>query len=110
MTTKERIIAIIRDIEDENILRNLEDWIKEMDIEKRERKSTSPDKVNELDETYKTRVDKSKTHTSGEKLQSEPQRAMYWLKKIADSGGIQSIKDPVTWQKDIRKDRSLSLY
>ena len=34
---------------------------------------------------------------------SDSRQAVYWLKKIAESGGVQSIKDPVTWQKDIRK-------
>lgn len=80
-----------------------------MDIEKSKRKSTNSHKANELDETYKTRVDESNTHKSGEILPSKPQRAICWLKKIAESGGIQSIKNPITWQKNLRKDRSLSL-
>lgn len=29
------------------------------------------------------------------------------LRKIAETGGISSIKDPVKWQREIRKDRPL---
>ena len=111
MTTRERIIEMIREIEDEKLLRVLENWIKEMGMEKRKRKSINSDKVNELKETYKRgNIDnKSKNDMSGETLPSDTRQAAYWLKKIAESGGVQSIKDPVTWQKDIRKDRSLSM-
>ncbi len=78
-------------------------------MEKRKRKSTNSDKVNDLDEEYKTgvKVKKPKNDTSSETAPSESKQAVYWLKIIAESGGIQSIKDPVTWQKDIHKDRSL---
>ncbi|MHB8337847.1 MAG: hypothetical protein ACYC49_12760 [Ignavibacteriaceae bacterium] len=30
------------------------------------------------------------------------------LKKLADAGGLKSIKNPVTWQRNTRKDRSLN--
>ena len=35
------------------------------------------------------------------------QRAMAALERIAEKGGIQSIVDPVAWQREIRKDRPL---
>lgn len=34
-------------------------------------------------------------------------RAMAALERIAEKGGIQSIVDPVAWQREIRKDRPL---
>ena len=52
-------------------------------------------------EVYVTRVQETKN--------SEPngKQAMAILQKIADRGGIQSILDPVAWQREIRKDRPL---
>ncbi len=35
------------------------------------------------------------------------QKLMAILQRIADRGGIASIKDPVKWQREIRKDRPL---
>lgn len=35
------------------------------------------------------------------------QRAVAALQAIADRGGIESIPDPVEWQREIRKDRPL---
>jgi hypothetical protein len=32
----------------------------------------------------------------------------YWLEQIAKEGGVSSIKDPVKWQKSLRKDRKLT--
>ena len=29
------------------------------------------------------------------------------LKKLSENGGVKSIKDPVEWQKETRKDREL---
>jgi len=34
-------------------------------------------------------------------------KAVAALQAIADRGGIKSIKDPVKWQREIRKDRPL---
>jgi len=34
-------------------------------------------------------------------------RAVASLQAIADRGGIESIPDPLKWQREIRKDRSL---
>jgi len=39
--------------------------------------------------------------------QANWQRAMDALRGIAARGGIQSIPDPVAWQREIRKDRPL---
>ena len=52
-------------------------------------------------EVYVTRIQETKN--------SEPngKQAMEILQKIADRGGIQSILDPVAWQREIRKDRPL---
>ncbi len=52
-------------------------------------------------EVYVTRV--------GETNNTVPngQRAMAALERIAEKGGIQSIVDPVAWQREIRKDRPL---
>ncbi|MCF6240889.1 MAG: hypothetical protein L3J74_06035 [Bacteroidales bacterium] len=33
--------------------------------------------------------------------------AVFWLKKIADKGGLKSITAPVEWQKQLRKDSNL---
>ena len=30
------------------------------------------------------------------------------LKKIADKSGLKSIKNPVSWQREVRKDKTLS--
>lgn len=52
-------------------------------------------------EVYVTRV--------GEATNTIPngRRAMAALERIAEKGGIQSIVDPVAWQREIRKDRPL---
>lgn len=34
-------------------------------------------------------------------------KAVAALREIAKRGGVQSIKDPVAWQREIRKDRPL---
>ncbi len=52
-------------------------------------------------EVYVTRVrDTKNSEPNGKKL-------VAILQKIADRGGIDSIKDPVKWQREIRKDRPL---
>ncbi|MBA3769845.1 MAG: hypothetical protein H0X08_05020 [Blastocatellia bacterium] len=62
-----------------------------------------PDEVTKdgIMEVYVTRV--------GETINTVPngQRAMAALERIAEKGGIQSIVDPVAWQREIRKDRPL---
>jgi hypothetical protein len=35
------------------------------------------------------------------------EEAVNALREIAISGGVQSIKDPVAWQREVRKDRPL---
>lgn len=34
---------------------------------------------------------------------------VYWLEQLVNIGGIKSIKEPVEWQREVRKDRKLSL-
>mgnify|MGYP000238264121 CR=1 FL=1 len=34
---------------------------------------------------------------------------VYWLEQLANRGGIKSIKEPVEWQREVRKDRKLYL-
>jgi len=66
-------------------------------------KGDVPDEVatNGVMEVFVTRV--------GEPANRVPngQRAMAALERIAENGGIQSIVDPVAWQREIRKDRPL---
>jgi hypothetical protein len=46
--------------------------------------------------------------TSNEKQASKlNEQLAYCLEKIAEGGGITGIDDPVSWQKDLRQDRSL---
>lgn len=62
-----------------------------------------PDEVEKdgVMEVYVTRVD--------EPIKSVPngRRAMEALERIAEKGGIQSIVDPVAWQREIREERPL---
>ncbi len=66
-------------------------------------KDVIPDEVaaDGVMEVYVTRV--------GEPANRVPNglRAMAALERIAEKGGIQSIVDPVAWQREIRKDRPL---
>lgn len=52
-------------------------------------------------EVYVTRVDDAAGAVPNGR------RAMAALERIAEKGGIQSIVDPVAWQREIRKDRPL---
>lgn len=54
-------------------------------------------------------VDVYVTFVEDAPVQSEPngKLAVEILKRIADRGGIPSIPDPVSWQREIRKDRPL---
>ena len=35
--------------------------------------------------------------------------AVYYLEKLAESGGVSGIEDPVKWQREQRKDRKLPI-
>ena len=37
----------------------------------------------------------------------DTERAMSYIREIASRGGVKSIKDPVAWQREIRKDPPL---
>ena len=41
------------------------------------------------------------------KSKVDNKRAMAFIRKIAAGGGVSGIKDPVAWQREIRKDRPL---
>jgi hypothetical protein len=52
------------------------------------------------------------TEQASQKDQEKPgtsEEALKWLKKIANSGGLTRIEDPVEWQKKERRDRSLPM-
>lgn len=36
------------------------------------------------------------------------QSPVFWLEQLAKTGGVNSIDDPVEWQREIRKDRELA--
>lgn len=57
-------------------------------------------KKHPLDEEEVMAADQKLEEPNGRKL-------VAILQKIADRGGIPSIKDPVKWQREIRKDRPL---
>lgn len=49
-----------------------------------------------------------KNEKSSEKSQKERSERLYQLmKEKAETGGIESIKDPKAWQREIRKDKPL---
>jgi hypothetical protein len=34
-------------------------------------------------------------------------RAIEWLRELSRSGGVRSISDPATWQREVRRERPL---
>lgn len=47
------------------------------------------------------------TPVEEERKHSDGKKAVEILEKIAAIGGVKSIKDPVKWQREIRRDRKL---
>lgn len=45
--------------------------------------------------------------TKSDKEEERSEKLYQLMEEMAESGGIQSIKDPVAWQREIRKDKKL---
>lgn len=97
MSIKKQILNKIKSINDPDLLRELDEWIK-----KREMEADQTGTVNETSAPYQSLSSQKK-----EREKSTPDTAIDWLEKIAEEGGVDGIKNPVDWQKKERRDRTL---
>jgi|AntRauTorcE11898_2_1112593.scaffolds.fasta_scaffold86195_1 hypothetical protein len=97
MNLKQQILNKIKSITDPDLLRELDEWINNREIE-----ADQTGTVNESGEPYQALPSQKK----GEE-KSAPDSAIDWLEKIAEKGGVDGIENPVDWQKKQRRDRTL---
>lgn len=101
MSIKKQILNKIKSINDLALLRELDEWIREAEVKKKEQ-------MNEPSESFQTeRIAKKSDKNSNPhpKLRSR----IDYLEKIAEKGGVEGIENPVEWQKKERRDRTLTL-
>lgn len=101
MSLKEQILNKIKSISDPKLLRELDAWIRQAEEIKQEQ-------VNEPAGACRTRGD---VKNRGKKNKPGPQMksAIDYLEKIAAKGGVKGIENPVEWQKNERRDRTLTI-
>lgn len=109
MSLKQRILNRIKSINDPEVLRELDEWFSE-----REREAEKTGAVNESGDTYRPLSSKKRSKAeeksiTGSKKDNATGSAIDCLEKIAVSGGVKEIEDPVDWQKKERRDRNLTI-
>jgi len=100
MTLKDQILNRIKAIRDPELLCELDTLIKET-IEKKEGQVDEPTKEFRKRESLKYRPKK-------ETPDRKQETAINYLEKIAAKGGVKAIENPVKWQKNERRDRTLT--
>lgn len=137
MTLKQRLVKIIRSIDNPEILQGLLQW-----LEDRLQQTGNPGETQEKNKTYTADNNTSGKNSDDEVISTVTIRASHgveivrlvklaeqlgleyniesvepvsetesdaleWLEKIARQGGVKGIEDPVDWQKKERRDRML---
>jgi len=108
MSLKQQILNKIKSINDPEVLRELDEWISE-----REREAEKTGTVNESGKSYKSLPSKKRSKAGERSIDKSKEinatgSAIDCLEKIAASGGVKEIEDPVDWQRKERCDRTLT--